>query len=148
MFRFIRALPARTRMILSVLVLLVVALAFFADFTGAPPRTPATAAPAGDPHAVTLAQLPAEAAETLQRIKSGGPFPYSRDGVTFGNYEGLLPKQKRGYYTESTVPTPGAKNRGARRIVAGKGKTGNPATSGEYWYSGDHYKSFRRIREK
>ena len=77
----------------------------------------------------------------------GGPFPYAKDGSTFGNYERILPRQKRGYYTEYTVKTPGAKNRGARRIVAGKGRTGDPATSGEYWYTADHYKSFARIVE-
>ena len=151
MFRFIRALPARTRMILTVLVLLIAALAFLADFSGTPPSGPAgspgVAQPA-DPNSVSLARLPPEVAQTLQRIKRGGPFPYSRDGVTFGNREGRLPKQKRGYYTEYTVPTPGSSSRGSRRIVAGQGSTGDPATSGEYWYTGDHYKTFRRIREK
>lgn len=96
---------------------------------------------------VRLAQLPPEARDTLQRIRSGGPFAYERDGSVFGNREGLLPKRPRGYYTEYTVRTPGARDRGARRIVAGQGATGNPATGGEYWYTADHYNSFRRIRE-
>ena len=96
---------------------------------------------------VTTTQLPPEARETLALIRSGGPFPYEKDGTTFGNYEQALPRQKRGYYTEYTVKTPGAKNRGARRIIAGKGRTGSPATSGEYWYTADHYKTFRRIVE-
>jgi len=96
---------------------------------------------------VRLAQLPPEARDTLQRIRSGGPFAYDRDGTVFGNREGHLPKRPRGYYTEYTVRTPGARDRGARRIVAGRGATGDPATGGEYYYTGDHYNSFRRIRE-
>lgn len=92
--------------------------------------------------------LPREALHTLALIKNSGPFPYKRDGVVFGNYERQLPHQRRGYYTEYTVKTPGAKNRGARRIIAGKGRTGDPATSGEYYYTADHYQSFARIRER
>lgn len=88
---------------------------------------------------IALAQLPPEGRRTLALIKQGGPFPYAKDGTTFQNREGLLPQQARGYYREYTVPTPGATNRGARRIVAGRG--------GEYWYTADHYRSFRRIRE-
>lgn len=97
---------------------------------------------------IAVASLPSEAQKTLALIKAGGPFPYAKDGTVFGNYERLLPKQKRGYYTEYTVVTPGLKNRGPKRIIAGKGSTGSPATSGEYWYTADHYKSFRRIVEK
>ncbi|HEX5802170.1 MAG TPA: ribonuclease [Azospira sp.] len=93
---------------------------------------------------VALAALPPEARQTLQLIKQGGPFPYPRkDGSTFGNFEKRLPLQPRGYYREYTVPTPGSRDRGARRIVAG----GKPQTSGEYYYTADHYRSFRRIRE-
>jgi ribonuclease T1 len=88
---------------------------------------------------VALKQLPPEARHTLDRIKAGGPFPYARDGSVFGNREGLLPKRNRGYYREYTVKTPGAKNRGARRIVAG--------VPGEYYYTDDHYRTFRRIIE-
>ncbi len=97
---------------------------------------------------VDLDELPQEAHYTLMLIKRSGPYPYSRDGVVFGNYERILPRQKRGYYTEYTVRTPGVKHRGARRIIAGKGSTGNPATSGEYYYTADHYRSFWRIRER
>lgn len=99
------------------------------------------------PDSVDLKSLPPEAAHTLALIRSGGPFPYAKDGSVFGNFEKRLPKQKRGYYREYTVPTPGARNRGARRIVAGLGATGNVAFSGEYYYTGDHYVTFRRIRE-
>ena len=88
---------------------------------------------------VSLAQLPAEARRTVALIRAGGPFPYSRDGIVFGNREAQLPKQRRGYYHEYTVPTPGARNRGARRIIAGE--------RGELYYTDDHYQTFRRIRE-
>jgi len=97
---------------------------------------------------VALSELPPEALHTLQLIRQGGPFPYPRnDGVTFGNFEKHLPIKRRGYYREYTVPTPGAKNRGARRLIAGAGRDGDVATSGEYYYTDDHYRSFRRIRE-
>ena len=86
-----------------------------------------------------LTELPPEARATLALIKAGGPFPYQRDGTVFCNREGLLPRRERGYYREYTVKTPGAKDRGARRIVAGRG--------GEYYYTADHYRSFRRIIE-
>jgi ribonuclease T1 len=83
--------------------------------------------------------LPREARETLRAIKRGGPFAFERDGVVFGNYERRLPQRNRGYYREYTVPTPGVKSRGARRIVSGAGA--------EYYYSDDHYRTFKRIRE-
>ena len=88
---------------------------------------------------IALKALPPEARQTLALIKAGGPFPYSKDGSPFGNREGLLPKRNRGYYREYTVKTPGARDRGTRRIV-----TGIP---GEYYYTDDHYRSFKRIIE-
>jgi ribonuclease T1 len=86
---------------------------------------------------VAVADLPEQAQDTLKLIDKGGPYPYSRDGVVFGNLEKILPKHDRGYYHEYTVKTPGENDRGARRIV-----TGN---AGERYYTDDHYKSFRRI---
>jgi ribonuclease T1 len=94
---------------------------------------------------VAIADLPREARDTLVLIKRGGPFPYRKDGATFGNFERRLPQRARGYYREYTVPTPGARDRGARRIVAGAGA--DARTSGEYYYTDDHYRTFRRIRE-
>lgn len=88
---------------------------------------------------VPVAELPREAREALALIRKRGPFPYAKDGAVFSNREGVLPKQKRGYYHEYTVKTPGERTRGARRIVAGAG--------GEFYYTADHYNSFRRIRE-
>lgn len=90
-------------------------------------------------HEVQVAELPIEARRTLELIKKGGPYPYKKDGTTFGNRERLLPQRDRGYYREFTVPTPGARDRGARRIVSGR--------NGEYYYTEDHYDSFRRIRQ-
>ncbi len=95
---------------------------------------------------VSLDALPPQAGQTLALIRQRGPFPYRKDGTVFGNRERLLPQRPRGYYSEYTVPTPGSRDRGARRIVAGKGATGDPATSGEYYYTDDHYQSFRRIK--
>ena len=92
---------------------------------------------------VPVNQLLQEAQTTLSLIKQGGPFPYPKDGVVFGNYEGVLPRQRRGYYHEFRGKTPRARNRGARRIIAG----GNPQTSGEYCYTDNQYHPFRRIQE-
>lgn len=88
---------------------------------------------------VSLSGLPVEARDTFRLIKQGGPFPYPRDGIVFGNREHQLQQQPRGYYHEYTVKTPGAHNRGARRIVCG--------IVPECYYTGDHYQTFQRIRE-
>jgi len=88
---------------------------------------------------IAVAELPGEARDSISLIRKGGPFPFPRDGVVFGNLEERLPARARGYYREYTVRTPGARDRGARRIVAGRG--------GELYYTDDHYRSFRRIKE-
>ena len=88
---------------------------------------------------IAVAELPSEARDTLRAIKQGGPFAYQRDGAVFKNYERVLPKRARGYYHEYTVKTPGARNRGARRIVCG------PLP--ECYYTADHYQTFKSIRE-
>jgi ribonuclease T1 len=88
---------------------------------------------------VAVRELPDEARQTLALIKSNGPFLYPQDGRTFGNREKLLPLRAQGYYREYTVKTPRARDRGARRIIAGNG--------GEFFYTDDHYRSFRRIKE-
>lgn len=106
--------------------------------TGAGARSPAAA---DTSMTVSVAELPRQGAETYRLIQQGGPFPYEKDGTVFGNRERLLPAQKRGYYREYTVPTPGARNRGARRIVCG----GAPTTPDTCYYTADHYASFRRI---
>jgi ribonuclease T1 len=88
---------------------------------------------------IASAELPGEARETISLIRKGGPFPFPRDGAVFGNFEKRLPARARGYYREYTVRTPGARDRGARRIVAGR--------DGELYYTDDHYNNFRRIKE-
>jgi ribonuclease T1 len=90
---------------------------------------------------VDAAQLPKQAVVTLRRIEAGGPFPYEKDGIVFGNRERMLPPHPRGYYREYTVPTPRARDRGARRIVCG----GPRRQIDNCFYSDDHYVSFKRI---
>lgn len=97
---------------------------------------------------VLVHDLPPEARKTLDNIKTGGPFPYRRDGSIFGNREYFLPSRSHGYYTEYTVLTPGSPDRGARRIIAGAGKERTPRLSGEYYYTDDHYQSFKKIIER
>ena len=88
---------------------------------------------------IEVRELPPEARETLAMIKRGGPYAYRKDDSVFGNRERQLPGQRHGYYREFTVKTPGSRDRGARRIIAGG--------VGEYYYTSDHYRTFRRIRE-
>jgi ribonuclease T1 len=109
------------------------AASLFASGGACADRTPATVPE------IAAAELPEQARQTIALIRKGGPYPYERDGIAFGNFEKLLPAKERGYYREYTVRTPGAKGRGARRIVAGRG--------GELFYSDDHYQSFKRITE-
>lgn len=115
--------------VVAVLVALAVVFWFRAE--------PTPVAPSAAPPAATTQFAPGEAEQiaiTLRRIESNGPFPHQKDGSTFGNREGHLPQQEHGWYREYTVPTPGAKNRGARRIVRGR--------DGKTWYTRDHYRSF------
>ncbi|MGE3810640.1 MAG: ribonuclease domain-containing protein [Candidatus Nanopelagicales bacterium] len=141
-------LPARR--LLTLLVALVAGLLLAAcgsagDGTTTQPGGPAVdgaaslapAQPTTDLPTMTVSQLPPEGVETLRLIDSDGPFPYSKDGVTFQNREGILPKQTSGFYQEYTVETPGSDDRGARRIVTGK--------DGSRFYTDDHYDSFREV---
>jgi ribonuclease T1 len=93
---------------------------------------------------VAVADLPVEARQTEQLIRSGGPFPYAKDGTVFGNRERLLPREKRGFYREYTVKTPGSRDRGARRIVCGGLQ---PTAPQACYYTADHYSSFKRIAQ-
>ncbi|GAA2476230.1 ribonuclease domain-containing protein [Terrabacter carboxydivorans] len=112
---------------------------------GAAATAPSTPGPSGtDPVSglpwVAESALPRQARDTLALIRAGGPFPYPRnDNQTFTNRERLLPQEARGYYREFTVVTPGSADRGARRIITG--------SSGEKYWTDDHYASFSRIRE-
>ena len=93
---------------------------------------------------IAVADLPREGRATYGRILQGGPFTSDKDGAVFGNRERILPRQARGYYREYTVRTPGARNRGARRIVCGGLQ---PQTPDACFYTGDHYNSFQQIVE-
>ena len=81
-------------------------------------------------YAIDYALLPHEARRTIDLIIAGGPFPFpAKDGTNFGNNFGDLPS---GRYLEYTVPTPGATNRGARRIVA-------RLTTAQLFFTACHY---------
>lgn len=138
--RLQRAVP-----FLLVLALLIIAACTSPASTQAPAPTEASAvaesgpfvadAPADwDGGSIPLGQLPPEALEVLLLIADDGPYPYSQDGSTFQNREGILPDRPLGHYREFTVETPGSPDRGARRLVAGD--------DSEVYYTGDHYDSF------
>ncbi len=111
----------------------------------APAPTPAPAPLAADPAEWPLGTrtIPyaagsdrfVEIVRTLDLIERGGPFPYERDGLEFQNRERRLPPAE---YREYTVKTPGASDRGARRLVVDQ-------DSGVAWYSDDHYESFAAV---
>jgi ribonuclease T1 len=94
--------------------------------------------------AVQVSQLPLEARVTYRLVRSGGPFPFPKDGMVFGNRERELPAKARGFYREYTVQTPGSRDRGARRLVCGGYEVSKPDAC---YYSDDHYSSFRKIVE-
>ncbi len=58
-------------------------------------------------------------------------------GDYFGNYEKILPKAGKGGYRECDIDTKGYKNRGSRRLIY--------TEDGTYYYSSDHYESFRQV---
>ena len=132
-------------LILLAIVILAVALWQRHNPTPVVASTPASRAdnslvpPAAQAPNDSLAFLPPQGRDMVQRINRGGPFEHSQDGGVFGNYEGLLPRQPRGYYHEYTVETSGARTRGARRIITG----GTPPVI--WYYTDDHYRSFRRF---
>ena len=113
----------------------------------APTRTSATGATASSGRSTpvsglpTIAEsaLPDEADTTLAVLRAGGPFPYEEDDGVFGNRERILPRQPTGYYREYTVETPGERDRGPRRIIAGE--------DGDLYWTTDHYASFRQVEE-
>ncbi len=133
----------KTVRIVAVVVIAMLVITLAASLFGCAPEQKASSTPSVDPVSglrfVAVSELPKEAQDTLKLIVKGGPYPYNRDGVVFGNREKILPKQSNGYYHEYTVKTPGERDRGARRIVTGK--------SDERYYTDDHYASFRRIAE-
>jgi guanyl-specific ribonuclease Sa len=133
----------KTLLPLAVLIVVVGYLYTQRQATVTPPAAPPIATPTAQPESGAApsgqfpAFLPPEARHTLALIASGGPYPHDQDGGVFGNYEHLLPEKGHGWYHEYTVETPGARDRGARRIITG----GNPPEV--YYYTDDHYRSFR-----
>jgi ribonuclease T1 len=105
--------------------------------TTAAPGASASATPRSGLPTIAVAELPPQALAVLALIDRGGPFRYPQDDTVFGNFEGLLPRQAGGYYREFTVPTPGSRDRGARRLIAGR--------LGDIYYTSDHYASFRQV---
>ncbi|MDT0201233.1 ribonuclease domain-containing protein [Nocardioides sp. AE5] len=131
------------RWAITVVVALVVGLGWFltTDWSGDPDQEERTD-PVSGLAWVDVDDLPVEAHDTLELIDAGGPFPHDRDGITFGNREGILPEARRGHYREYTVETPGLDHRGPRRIVTGGEDAGHPD---EFYWTEDHYESFERI---
>lgn len=72
------------------------------------------------------------------RIAAGDRDSHRNDGTTFGNREGRLPRQPRGYYTEWVVRTAGVRNVGPQRLITGR--------NGEAYYTPDHYETFVPVR--
>ena len=91
---------------------------------------------------IAATELPRQGQRTYSLILKGGPIPHDKDGSVFGNRERLLPRERRGYYREYTVETPGSRHRGARRIVCGGSRVTLPDAC---YYTSDHYSSFRMI---
>jgi len=139
----IAGMPRRNAWLLLALVLVAVWIGWRQPANDAAPAQAET--PLSEPTAAiarpdaAVATIPREAFDTLRLIERGGPFPHRQDGGTFGNRERLLPVRDRGWYREYTVRMPGARDRGARRIVTG----GAPPS--EFFYTADHYRSFRRF---
>ncbi|NUR73804.1 MAG: ribonuclease N1 [Hamadaea sp.] len=140
-----RRLPVLVAVAAVLVVVLATALGFCAGRSTDSPAPTATSAvpvagaktPVSGLPTVAVAKLPQQARDTLALIDKGGPYPYDRDGIVFGNNERLLPPQNRGYYHEYTVPTPGSRDRGARRLIVGQ--------NGDIYYTDDHYESFRQV---
>ena len=131
------------RRVLALATLVLAAAGTFLVQTKAPQSSP-TALSGSAVASVSATGLPVQGIEVMSLIRQGGPFRYEKDGTVFGNRERLLPSQKRGYYREYTVPTPGLSHRGARRIVCGGQQPKRPDAC---FYTEDHYSSFRLIVE-
>ena len=134
-----RASASSRRPFVAWLGTLALGLSLLAPAQARPPSPPVSTS--GLP-VVALSDLPVQARKVHGQILEGGPFRYEKDGTVFFNRERLLPRQARGFYREYTVPTPGLRHRGARRIVCGGQVVTLPETC---FYTEDHYQSFREI---
>jgi ribonuclease T1 len=123
----------------TIVIIVLVGVFGLARCESSPSPSPGTtsATPSSGMATIAVTSLPAQARSVLALIDRGGPFPYAQDNTVFGNNEGLLPRQARGYYHEYTVATPGSGDRGERRLVVGRG--------GDIYYTSDHYNSFRQV---
>jgi filamentous hemagglutinin len=77
-------------------------------------------------------------APVFARLAAGGRDSHRNDGTVFGNREGRLPRQPRGYYTEWVVRTQGLRGAGPQRLITGQ--------QGEAYYTPDHYETFVPVR--
>jgi ribonuclease T1 len=136
----IRAMKSRVGLVVGLALSAVLATSLSTMLVQA--RTPSSVLPGSAVASVAYTGLPPQGQEVMEQIRQGGPFRYEKDGTVFGNRERLLPSQKRGYYREYTVPTPGLRHRGARRIVCGGQQPRSPDAC---YYTEDHYSSFRLI---
>ena len=76
---------------------------------------------------------------TLKRIREGKASRHRNDGTNFLNREGRLArKSDREYYREFVVEKKGLPFPGPHRLIIGK--------KGEVYFTGDHYKTFTRVR--
>lgn len=136
----IRATRSRVGLVVGLVLAAVLATSLSTMLVQA--RTPSSVLPGSAVASVAFTGLPPQGQDVMEQIRQGGPFRYEKDGTVFGNRERLLPSQKRGYYREYTVPTPGLRHRGARRIVCGGQQPRSPDAC---YYTEDHYSSFRLI---
>lgn len=136
----IRAMKSRVGLVVGLALSAVLATSLSTMLVQA--RTPSSVLPGSAVASVAYTGLPPQGQEVMEQIRQGGPFRYEKDGTVFGNRERLLPSKKRGYYREYTVPTPGLRHRGARRIVCGGQQPRSPDAC---YYTEDHYSSFRLI---
>ncbi|WP_024793441.1 ribonuclease domain-containing protein [Tomitella biformata] len=153
-------MSARSKLIMSVLVLVVVGLGSllgFESFGGSDTQSTTTASPSSSstavaetvaPRGVTAVPIPQQAFDTLQEIDNGGwpdsaNAPGTKGGLTWQNRGGDLAKTTadgtRITYQEWDVnPKERGQGRDAERIVTG--------SDGSAWYTGDHYTSFIKMR--
>jgi guanyl-specific ribonuclease Sa len=124
-------------------------LAFLVALAGAmtacQPGVPAAAQRADTEREIRLPPgVPAKVAKVLRHIDRTGRAPEGYEGGRrFGNFEKRLPlrdaRGRRITYQEWDVnPHRRGVNRGPERLVTG--------SDGSAYYSGDHYRTFKRIR--
>jgi len=93
--------------------------------------------------------LPPEAKETVNKIKAGSAdWPFLKnDGMRFGNREKRLPLNNKASYKEYTICTESMKNqlKKGKRPNRGKHRIVYDVKNEIYYYTGDHYKTFKKV---